>query len=357
MKNSVAKRYLRNCWYVAAWATEIGEKVLGRTILEERVAFFRDERGTIRALADRCPHRFVPLSLGTVRDGRLECGYHGLQFAGTGQCVHNPHGATPANVRVKAYPVIERYSAIWIWMGDKPADPTLIPDYSVNDPEHNHVGGSYLHLKGNYQFATDNILDLGHVPFVHKATLGGLFTTAEHEEFKVRRDGNSIWADRRWQGFKWQDPSMAERFGGSPDALYDRWANVRWNAPACMLLHAGTVPAGTQPTSETPLAHHTHIFTPETWRTCHYWFGVTHPKSSRTATAETTKADVEFLRKPFALEDEPMLAAQQLAFGDEDFWEARPLVIEGDAAGVRARRALAKLMSQENGSPEPPDLG
>ncbi|MFD2274449.1 Rieske 2Fe-2S domain-containing protein [Undibacterium arcticum] len=38
-------------------------------------------------MQDRCPHRFIPLHLGTIRGDRIECGYHGLQFDCSGSCV------------------------------------------------------------------------------------------------------------------------------------------------------------------------------------------------------------------------------------------------------------------------------
>ena len=47
----------------------------------------------------------------------------------------NPHGTKniPPRARVKSYPMIEKHKAIWIWMGDQPADPSKVPDFSVLD--------------------------------------------------------------------------------------------------------------------------------------------------------------------------------------------------------------------------------
>ncbi len=43
-----------------------------------------------------------------------------------GACVLNPHGnkRVPPSARVRSYPVVEKHRALWIWMGDKPADPS-----------------------------------------------------------------------------------------------------------------------------------------------------------------------------------------------------------------------------------------
>ncbi|GGO76480.1 hypothetical protein GCM10011348_03790 [Marinobacterium nitratireducens] len=57
--------FLRNTWYVAAWGSEIEvQQLFSRTLLNERILFFRDTVGRIQAIKDRCPHRFAPLSLG-----------------------------------------------------------------------------------------------------------------------------------------------------------------------------------------------------------------------------------------------------------------------------------------------------
>lgn len=50
------ERYLRNCWYMAAWADEIGEGGLVREILGQRLFLYRLADGRPAALRDRCPH-------------------------------------------------------------------------------------------------------------------------------------------------------------------------------------------------------------------------------------------------------------------------------------------------------------
>jgi len=57
----------RNQWYIAALSSEVSRKVMTRQILQDHIVFFRTEDGTAVALGDRCPHRGVPLSMGTVQ--------------------------------------------------------------------------------------------------------------------------------------------------------------------------------------------------------------------------------------------------------------------------------------------------
>ena len=65
---------LRDAWYIAAWADEIGGQPLARRICNEPVVLFRDGTGRAAALADRCCHRGAPLHMGAVVEEGLQCG-------------------------------------------------------------------------------------------------------------------------------------------------------------------------------------------------------------------------------------------------------------------------------------------
>ena len=146
--------FIQNTWYAAAWSHEISRSLLPRTIANESIVFYRTEAGGIAALADRCPHRFVPLHLGKLKGDIVECGYHGLCFDLSGACTLNPHGdgAIPRAAKVKSYKVIEKHDVAWIWFGDaSKADESLIADFSVlTNPKFRTVS-SYLHVKANYR--------------------------------------------------------------------------------------------------------------------------------------------------------------------------------------------------------------
>jgi len=49
--------FVRNAWYIAAWADEVGDAPLARRICNEPVVVFRGGDGRAAALADRCCHR------------------------------------------------------------------------------------------------------------------------------------------------------------------------------------------------------------------------------------------------------------------------------------------------------------
>jgi vanillate O-demethylase monooxygenase subunit len=339
--------YLRNTWYVAAWDEEIKPDVLfSRRLLDEPLVFFREGAGQVRALADRCPHRFAPLSKGVLCNDAVRCPYHGLEFGGSGQCTRNPHGngAIPKAAQVRSYPVVEKYSVIWIWMGDAAlADEELIPDFSCMDPAHWYVAKRYLHARANYVLESDNILDLSHIQYLHPTTLGS--DDVSSAITRVEQEGDTVWSYR--QTVNEIMPAFLYAAMGIPaDTPVDRWIDVRWNAGANMLLLAGAVPTG-RPRNEGRETALPHLFTPETATTTHYWFSFPMPLEMGEMGAQIAESQASALAVPFTTEDLPMLEAQQVAMGNDEFWALKPVLLPGDAGGVRARRVLDALIAQE----------
>lgn len=189
--------FLKNTWYVAAWASEVVTGVmLKRTILEQNLLFLRTADGRVAALDDRCAHRQVPLSMGKVINGCIECPYHGLQYNLEGQCVHNPHGngRIPARAVVKTYQTEERYGAVWIWMGDQQkANPATIPRFDFMNPQVAYLGEGKMTIEGNYQLETDNIMDLSHIEFVHPVFASPAVSRAG---VTTEIDGDTVWSKR-----------------------------------------------------------------------------------------------------------------------------------------------------------------
>jgi len=164
-----------NCWWVAAHASEVTEAPIMRWVLELPIAIYRGADGKVVALHNRCPHRWAPLSLGTVEANDLVCPYHGLRFAPSGQCVRVPtQDHTPGAIRVRSFPVEERYGFVWVWTGAvESADPALIPHELafLADPSWQTVWG-YKSVNGNYMQIKENVLDLTHFAFLHAKSLG-----------------------------------------------------------------------------------------------------------------------------------------------------------------------------------------
>jgi phenylpropionate dioxygenase-like ring-hydroxylating dioxygenase large terminal subunit len=105
MTRKANQPFVRNAWYIAAWAEEIDNGLLARTIMNEPMVIYRDADGNVGALEDRCCHRGAPLTHGAVVEDGLQCGYHGLTFDTEGNCVVIPVGGTqPAPVDLDGRP-------------------------------------------------------------------------------------------------------------------------------------------------------------------------------------------------------------------------------------------------------------
>jgi vanillate O-demethylase monooxygenase subunit len=340
--------FIRNIWYAAGWSSEITRTLLARRILDEPIVMFRAEGGNAVALADRCPHRFAPLSLGRLKGDVIECGYHGLCFDTGGTCVNNPHGdhVIPKAARVKNYRLAERDGIAWIWMGDPAqADESRIrsfPQFGKN-PQFTSVEG-YLHVDANYQLISDNLLDLTHGQYLHPmfANAAGPATFEPHQD----PDETTVWAKffRRSQY-----PNKYFQFLGYPaDRLGDHRNCMRWNPPAVLLLDVGMTGVGA-PVSEGISIPTAHLLTPETQTKTHYFWAMA--RDFRRDDAELSKQLLDVGIAIFNNEDKPMVEAQQRALGNtDDLLSLKPVLLATDGPSVRARRIVSRLIGEEQPS-------
>lgn len=171
---------LKNFWYVAAEPEEIGQLPMSRTICNERIVFWRTGDGTPIAFEDRCCHRRMPLSKGTVVGDTLRCHYHGLEFDAAGACVHVPgQTAVTPDARVRAYPLVERYNRVWIWIGDPAlADASEIVPFPWKDSEDWGDKGIYFHVNCDYRLIVD-----WRPPEIVRLSVGSAPDAAEGEDF------------------------------------------------------------------------------------------------------------------------------------------------------------------------------
>ncbi len=335
--------YLYNCWYMAGWADELPEGgILARRLLDIPVALFRDQTGTPKAVLDRCPHRFAPLSMGKVSEGALVCGYHGLAFGGDGKCAANPHGPVVPALKVDAYPMREAFRALWIWLGDPAlASSTPLPELNfLADAPETAFSSGYLRGNGNYQLYVDNILDLTHVDYLHPTTLGGGVIT--RTKLEVYQDGASV--SIQWHPMNETPSPLQASLFNSPGQRIDSWTEVTWYPPAIMKLISGAVPAGT-PRSAGGNVLNVHIMTPETAGTTHYFFASARDFAMDDVAVNQRFAEVR--NHIFSTEDGPMITAQNARMEGAEFWSLKPVLLPIDKGAVLVRRTLEKLIAEE----------
>lgn len=338
--------FVRDSWYAACWAADLpAGEVLAKTILCDPVVLWRNAAGDPVALEDRCCHRHLPLSLGRVTGDTVQCGYHGLQFDAAGDCVKVP-GQTkvPPGARVRSFPVIEKYSMVWIWPGDPArADESAIPELPwLDSPGWVYTGG-LIHMKADYRLLIDNLLDLTHVTYIHKNTIAG-----DPEEALVpvstTRDGDAIRVERWMLGFTAPPMyDMARKFEGK----VDRWQLIKWQAPSTVTLDIGCAdvdtgaPEGDRSQGITMWSNH--IITPETETTTHYhWAFARNYKLDDTGVSDVL---AEGGLRTF-MEDVVILERQQISRG---IVGDRPVVdINIDNAPLQFRRILDDKIAAEN---------
>jgi len=170
---------MRRYWLPALLGWELPEpdcppvrvKLLG----QELVAF-RDSRGRIGLLDERCPHRQASLFLGRNEECGLRCVYHGWKFDIEGQCVdmmNEPEElAFAAKIRTGAYPTVEAGGIIWAYMGPAAHQPPL-PHFAWTQapPSHRHV--SKVIQETNWLQGLEGGIDTSHVPILHRVLATG----------------------------------------------------------------------------------------------------------------------------------------------------------------------------------------
>jgi len=166
---------ISNQWYVILESKELKKhKPLRIKRLRENLALWRNEKGDICCIADRCCHRGASLSCGKIIAGKLQCPFHGFIYDKTGRVSSIPangrNHTVPETMIVKAYFTYEAYGLIWLWWGD---DEKRTPQpFFFNELESFSYSSFKDHWNVHYSRAIENQLDVVHLPFVHKTTIG-----------------------------------------------------------------------------------------------------------------------------------------------------------------------------------------
>lgn len=184
---------LRNFWYPVAYAAEIDPGPRAVQLFGERLAVWRDQSGSLTAVLDECPHRGARLSQGWVVGSCLTCPYHGWRYAPDGRCVeipaNDPGLPVPSRARVSTAPAAERYGLVWVCIGPAPSSIPTLPECERDDYVVIHELMEEWHASAPR--IIDNGLDVTHVAFVHRNSVGS-DGAPRMANVDVERDGISI---------------------------------------------------------------------------------------------------------------------------------------------------------------------
>ena len=338
--------YPRNAWYVGAYASEITRTPFERTILGERVLFYRTEGGAPVAVDGRCAHRRFPLSAGYLKGDDIVCTYHGWQFDGSGACTTIPsQDRVPPGCKIRSYPVVEIWNWVWIWTGDPAlADPATIPDHThdlkVTHPEWQAVTGGHNVLASRCQLMIENLLDLSHLSFVHDRSIGTAAVAATPVKMDVFPGGLTAWRTI---------------LDGPAPAVFERLMRIEGNADrttTSTFFAPGITSAGSRFSKPHPTGAGSvygdfrvlHVATPETPTSTHYFWGWT--RSFALGNDTLTEQMTTMLYDVF-LEDKAAIELQERAIVDE---ERTDFSAAADAPALRGRIILEAMMDAELGS-------
>jgi vanillate O-demethylase monooxygenase subunit len=339
--------FAKNTWYVACTPDEINDKPLGRTVCNEKIAFYRQSNGQVAAVEDFCPHRGAQLSLGSVCEGHLVCGYHGLVMGCDGKTVSMPGQRVGGFPKIKSYPVIERYGFVWVWPGDAAlADPAKLHHLDwAESPDWTYAGGLY-HVNCDYRLMVDNLMDLTHETYVHTTSIGQ--KEIDESPVSTRTEGEHVITSR------FMDNVMAPPFwranlrgnGLADDVPVDRWQVCHFHPPSHIMIEVGVAHAGQGGYNADPKHKVSSIvvdfLTPETDTSMWYFWGMA--RNFNVKDTNLTAQIREGQAKVFA-EDTAVLEAQQRNMLLHP--NRKLLMLNIDAGGVQSRRIIDKLIAAE----------
>ena len=258
----------------------------------------------------------------------------------------------PAAARVRSYPVVERHRWIWVWMGEPAlADPAQICDFRWLDHPAWRAKGDRLHVKANYELIIENLLDLTHLAFLHRSTIGNM-ATAERAEVRAQRSEDEVTV-ARWMVDTPPPPTYVKAGGFTGNV--DRWQFINFLPPAFVRLDVGACPTGAGARSRKTGAfvaegtmpggiemRNLNAITPETERTTHYFWAQAH--NFMIDDPRVTDLVFEQVKTAFD-QDVAAIEAQQ---GNIDRDPATPRIdVNGDTGQIQAIRLLRRRIAEE----------
>ena len=328
--------FVKNEWYVVAFANELQRSLLKRTVLGQRLVLFRTLAGTAVAMDDRCAHRSFPLSAGTLDGDTVICGYHGMRYDAAGECIEVPSQKTcPKGIGVRTFPLVERGPLVWIWLGEAPANPAHIPATPWLESAEWASSQGYFHLPANYVSLHENLLDLTHLSYVHAKSFGTpdyasapFESSLEEGHYRITRTVAPTTLPRLW----------AQPTGLDHDAAA-RIATSEFVAPG---LHVVTVnfydcrlPAANRPQFQIRTCH---VPTPETHGSTHYF--VVHSRDFAPNDTDITQFMHDELFRAFEEDVVALTRLEEVLMNPgAPFYE---MSVASDAPSVAMRRHLLK---------------
>ncbi|MCX6131293.1 MAG: Rieske 2Fe-2S domain-containing protein [Proteobacteria bacterium] len=184
-------------WFCAMRSEDLRDKPVQVKILGENFVAFRNSMAEPAIFIDVCPHRGAALSKGCVRQGRLECFYHGWQFESSGRCsriftlAEGDKIPPVSSARAVLSREIDGY--LWLSLGEDrmPGSSTILSLEHLEKDDKFRMLHAQVDIAANYSLVLENFLCPSHVffthenmaPFMHRDNCGPFDTDIEEHDF------------------------------------------------------------------------------------------------------------------------------------------------------------------------------
>lgn len=197
---------LRNFWYPVEFASKVKtDTLVPIELFEEDWVIFRDAEGNPGCIRDACAHRACPLSLGEMKDGCVQCPYHGWEYDTSGECVHRP--SIPSkngmkNLAIASLPCVERDGFIFVWPGNE-TPPAEADVFTALSPPKGFTVHAEISIEADCEHGLlmENLLDLAHAPFTHTETFAKGWTAPEMVKFAVAETVKKGFMGGHWEPY------------------------------------------------------------------------------------------------------------------------------------------------------------
>ena len=213
--------------------------------------------------------------------------------------------------------------------------------------------GTYFYVKCDYRLVIDNLLDLSHLGFVHRSTIGNA-AVAEAARIRTLKEDDSVTV-ARWTVGQPPAPTYQKMGGWTDDDIVDRWQIIEFQMPGAVRLFTGAAKGAAEgkdfgftdidlPVPEGGFGfHNLNFVTPETETTTHYFWSNAYQIEGKPVTEEMTEMSYKQIFTAFH-QDWEVFNKQQ------ENWDDRPTIDTiQDAGSIAARAMIDRMVAEDQG--------
>jgi vanillate O-demethylase monooxygenase subunit len=199
-------------------------------------------------------------------------------------------------------------------------------------------------MQASYELITDNLMDLSHTAIMHEGILGNENTVKGN--VTIEQTGSTVRAGRSLPNVS--APGLYNLMYKNDGRQVDFWQDIRWDAPACMIIDSGVTEPGAARDKGSGI-YGMHFLTPETETTTYYHFCAVRYNPifwGEPLDSEIQKQLSDLRRFAFEQQDQPVIRAQQERIRGQKNSE-HPILLDIDAGPVKYKRVLEALIKRE----------